>query len=177
MGGRLRAGEEINAKVLGNSTSGTETICEVGFDPHSKIELERLLELKSTSEDELDGLKLDLQTLINTKKQRKTLPEDKEIYLQELMERRQILTDELQKANEGIFKVQEFMNQIQVRGKVSASTKVWPGVKIWIRDVKEDVRTEYRAVTFILENGLIRVSKYEEPDDLAKKGLDGYSSN
>jgi len=73
MGGRLRAGEEINAKVLGNSTSGTETICEVGFDPHSKLELERLMEMKTSSETELDAIRLDLQTLINTKKQRKTL--------------------------------------------------------------------------------------------------------
>jgi uncharacterized protein len=177
MGGRLRAGEEINAKVLGNSTSGTETICEVGFDPHSKMEMERLIEKKASSENELDSIKLDLQTLINTKKQRKTLPEDKEVYLQELMERRQILTEELNKANEDILKVQEFMNQIQVRGRVSASTKVWPGVKVVIRDAKEDVRTEYRAVTFILENGLVRVSKYEEPDEQAQKGLDGFSSH
>ncbi|MCL1958471.1 MAG: FapA family protein [Spirochaetes bacterium] len=177
MGGRLRAGEEINAKVLGNSTSGTETICEVGFDPHSKLELEHLLTNKTTAEEELESMRLDLQTLINTKKQRKTLPEDKEAYLQELIERKQVLTDELKDTNENILKVQEFMNQMQVRGKVSASTKVWPGVKIWIRDVKEDVRTEYRAVTFILENGLVRASKYEEPDELAMKGLDGYSTN
>jgi len=177
MGGRIRAGEEINAKVLGNSTSGTETICEVGFDPHSKIELERLMNIKANAEEEMENMRLDLQNLINTKKQRKTLPEDKEAYLQELIERRQILSEELEKAKEGIEKVQEFMGQIQVRGKVSASTKVWPGVKIWIRDVKEDVRTEYKAVTFILENGLIRMTKYEEPDDLAKKGLDGYNSN
>ena len=177
MGGRIRAGEEINAKVLGNSTSGTETICEVGFDPHSKIELERLMEIKTSSETEIEDMRLDLQTLINTKKQRKSLPEDKELYLQELMDRRQVLTEELKKAVEGIEKVQEYMGQIQVRGRVSASTKVWPGVKIWIRDVKEDVRTEYKAVTFILENGLIRVSKYEEPDELSKKGLDGYSSD
>ena len=177
MGGRLRAGEEINAKVLGNSTSGTETICEVGFDPHSKVELERLQTIRYSSEDQLDSLKLDIQTLINTKKQRKSLPEDKEAYLQELMERRQILTTDLNKALEGIQKIQDYMNQITIRGKVSASTKVWPGVKIVIRDVREDVRTEYKAVTFILENGLVKVSKYEEPDDLAKKGLDGYSSN
>jgi uncharacterized protein (DUF342 family) len=177
MGGRLRAGEEINAKVLGNSTSGTETICEVGFDPNSIIELERLQAAKTAADEELDSIKLDLQTLINTKKQRKTLPEDKEAYLQELMDRRQVLTEEMKKAIEGIQKLQEYMNDMQVRGKVSASTKVWPGVKIWIRDVKEDVRTEYKAVTFILENGLIRVSKYEEPDELAKKGLDGYSSH
>jgi hypothetical protein len=177
MGGRLRAGEEINAKVLGNSTSGTETICEVGFDPHSKIELEKLLDIKNTSEEELENMRLDLQNLINTKKQRKTLPEEKELYLQELMERRAVLTEELKQTIESIQKVQEYMNQIQVRGRVSASTKVWPGVKIWIRDVKEDVRIEHKAVTFVLENGLIRVSKYEEPDELAKKGLDGYNTN
>jgi len=177
MGGRLRAGEEINANVLGNATSGTETICEVGFDPKSKMELEKLTAVKTASEEELDGLKLDLQTLINTKKQRKSLPEDKEAYLQELMDRRQILTEELKKANEGIQKIQEYLNEITIRGKVSASKKVYPGVKIVIRDVKEDVKSDYKAVTFILENGLIRVSKYEEPDEIAAKGLDGYSSN
>jgi len=177
MGGRLRAGEEINAKVLGNPTSGTETICEVGFDPKSKIELERLIAVKAESEEELENLRLDLQTLINTKKQRKSLPEEKEAYMQELMDRRQILNEELKKACEGIAKIQEFLNEIQIRGRVSASTKVFPGVRVWIRDVKEDIHTEYKAVTFILENGLVRVTKYEEPDDLAKKGLDGYSPN
>jgi len=171
MGGRLRAGEEINAKVLGNSTSGTETICEVGFDPHSKIELERLIEIKTTSEEELEDMRLDMQNLINTKKQRKSLPEEKEAYLRELMDRRQILNEELAKAIEGIEKVQTFMKEIQVRGKVSASTKVWPGVKIWIRDVKEDVRTEYKAVTFVLEGGLIRTIKYEEPDSAIKNQM------
>ena len=177
MGGRLRAGEEINAKVLGNATSGTETICEVGFDPKSKIELERLIDLKASSEGELEDIRLDLQTLINTKKQRKTLPEEKEIYMQELMERRKVLMDDLAKASEEIDKIQNFLDEIETRGRVSASTKVFPGVKIMIRDMKEDVRTEYKAVTFILEDGLIRMSKYEEPDELAKKGLDGYSSN
>ena len=171
MGGRLRAGEEINAKVLGNSNSGTETICEVGFDPHSKIELERLLEIKTTSEDELEDMRLDMQNLINTKKQRKSLPEEKEAYLRELMDRRQILNEELAKAIEGIEKVQAFMKDIQIRGKVSASTKVWPGVKIWIRDVREDVRTEYKAVTFVLEGGLIRTVKYEEPDEAVQKQM------
>ena len=177
MGGRLRAGEEINAKVLGNSTSGTETVCEVGFDPKSKVELEHLIEVKASSEDELENIRLDLQTLINTKKQRKSLPEDKEAYLQELMDRRQILTEELKKADEGIERIQTFMNEIQIKGRISASAKVYPGVKIMIRDVREDIRSDRRAVTFILENGLIRESKYEEPEELAKKGLDGYSTH
>jgi len=178
MGGRLRAGEEISANVLGNPTSGTETICEVGFDPNNKKELERLFSEKAAAEEEFDTVKLDLQTLVNAKKQRKTLPEDKEAHLQELMERRQVLTDDLKNITESIEKIQEYMNEMQLLGKVSAAKKVYPGVKIMIRDAKEDVRTEYRATTFILENGLVRATKYEEPEDeLAKQGLDGYNTN
>jgi len=93
------------------------------------------------------------------------------------MERRQILTEELKKVEERIFKLHEYMNSLQARGKVSAAKKVYPGVKIMIRDVKEDVRTEYRATTFVLEEGLIRGSPYEEPDEMAQKGLDGFSSH
>jgi uncharacterized protein (DUF342 family) len=54
---------------------------------------------------------------------------------------------------------------------------VYPGVKIIIRDAKDEVRTEYKAVTFILENGLVRMTQYEEPDDEAKKGPDGYTTD
>jgi len=177
MGGRLRAGEEINAKVLGNSTTGTDTLCEVGFDPHSKVELERLRAIKTAADEELEGMRLDLQNLINTKKQRKSLPEEKEAYLRELMDRRQVLTEELKVTEEAIDKVNAYMQEMQVRGKISASTKVWPGVKIFIRDEKMDIRKEYKAVTFVLEDGLIKDFRYEEPDEEAKKGLDGYSSH
>jgi uncharacterized protein (DUF342 family) len=177
VGGRLRASEEINAKILGSPTSGTETICEVGFDPKSKAELDQLKLNKEGTEKELDEVQRNIQTLINIKKQRKSLPEDKEAYLKELMDKRQIHMGDLKKINEGIVKVQEFLDSIKNRGRVSASAKVYPGVKILIRDVKDDVRNEYRAVTFILENGLIRVTKYEEPDEDVKKGPDGYTTN
>ncbi|MDR1319681.1 MAG: FapA family protein [Treponema sp.] len=177
MGGRLRASEEINAKVLGNPTSGTETICEVGFDPKSKMELEQLTAAKGAAEKELEDIKLNLQTLINIKKQRKSLPEDKEAYMKELMDRRQIRMADLKKTEERILKVQEFLNSLKTRGRVSASSKVYPGVKILIKDARDDVRNEYRAVTFILENGLIRVTKYEEPDEAVKKGPDGYTTD
>jgi uncharacterized protein (DUF342 family) len=176
MGGRLRALEEINAKVLGNPT-GTETICEVGLDPKSKAELEVLTVAKESAAKELEDIKLNLQTLINIKKQRKSLPPDKETYMQELMERRQVLMIDLKKAEEGILKKQEALNSLKIRGRISASTKVFPGVKILIKDAKEDVRTEYRAVTFIMENSLVRVTKYEEPDESVTKVPDGYSTN
>jgi uncharacterized protein (DUF342 family) len=177
VGGRLRASEEINAKILGSPTSGTETICEVGFDPKSKAELDQLKLDKEAAERQIEEIQRNLQTLINIKKQRKSLPEDKEAYMRELMDKRQILMGDIKKAEEGIVKIQEFLNTIKNRGRVSASAKVYPGVKILIRDAKDDVRNEYRAVTFILEKGLIRVTKYEEPDENVKRGPDGYTTN
>jgi uncharacterized protein (DUF342 family) len=177
VGGRLRASEEINAKILGSPTSGTETICEVGFDPKSKAELDQFKLDKEAAEKELEEVQRNLQTLINIKKQRKSLPEDKEASLKEMMDKRQYLLGDIKKADEGIIRVQEFLNSIKNRGRVSASAKVYPGVKILIRDAKDDVRNEYRAVTFILEKGLIRVTKYEEPDEDVKRGPDGYTTN
>ena len=177
MGGCLRASEEINAKVLGNPTSGTETICEVGFDPKAKEELNRLQEAKAAAEKQLEEIKLNLQTLINIKKQRKTLPEDKIAYMQELMDTRQTLMADLKKTDEDIVKTKEILNSMNVRAKVSASAKVYPGVRIMIRDARDEVRTEYKAVTFILEDGLIRVTKYEEPDEDTKKGIDGFTTD
>ena len=177
MGGRLRAGEEINAKVLGNPTSGTETICEVGFDPKSKEELDRLQAAKLEIEKQLEELNRTLMSLINIKKQRKSLPEDKEAQLQEMMESRNTLSDELNANGEAAREIQSYLNNLKTRGRVSASAKVYPGVKVVIRDTIDMVRTEYKAATFVLENGLIRVTKYEEPDESVKKGPDGHTAN
>jgi len=176
VGGRLRASEEINAKILGSPTSGTETICEVGIDPKSKMQFETLAAKKEEMEKQLEDLQLNLQTLINIKKQRKSLPEDKEAYMSELMDKRQILMQDLQKNTEDTGKIQELLNTIKVRGRVSASSKVYPGVKVIIRDAVSDVRTEYKAVTFVLEKNLIRVTRYEEPDENVKRGPDGYTT-
>jgi len=177
MGGRLRACEEINAKVLGNPTSGTETILEVGFDPKSKEEMDRLHGVKTELDKQLEEVNRNILSLTNIKKQRKSLPEDKEAFLLEQMDAKNNLMAQLQKTQEDIQEIQIFLNSLKARGRVSASAKVYPGVKVMVRDVMEEVRTEYKAVTFVLENGLIRMTKYEEPDEAAKKGPDGYTTH
>jgi uncharacterized protein (DUF342 family) len=177
VGGRLRASEEINAKIIGSPMGGTETICEVGVDPKSKGELAALTEKKIACEQELEEIHLNLQTLVNLKKQRKTLPEDKEAYMNELMDKRRELMENLKNIDESSARIQEYMDGLTVRGRVSASSRVYPGVKILIRDFKEDVRSEYRAVTFILEEDLVMIKDYEEPNEEAKRGPDGYTAN
>lgn len=177
VGGQLRAAEEINAKILGSPVSGTETVCEVGFDPKSKEKLDTLTDRQLGVEKQLEEIELNLQTLVNIKKQRKSLPEDKEAYLRELIERRQFTSVDLAKIKNEIESIQNYLNGLKLRGRVSASAKVYPGVRIVIRDVRDDVKAEYRAVTFILENNLIRVTKYEETDEDVKRGPDGYSAD
>ncbi|MDR2397210.1 MAG: FapA family protein [Spirochaetaceae bacterium] len=177
VGGHLRATEEINAKVIGSAASGTETICEVGVDPKSKKELDTLMANKANWEKEIEQIKLDFQTLNNILQQRKSLPEDKEQQMQELMERHRVLLAEIKEVDENIANIREMINTVKIRGRVSASEKILPGVKVIIRDVMETVKTEYKATTFILENELIRVTKYEEPDEEAKRAPDGYTAN
>jgi uncharacterized protein (DUF342 family) len=165
VGGHLRATEEISADNIGNATSGTETICEVGYDLKAKLRRDDLAERKTALEEELGVLQRELQTLINIKKQRKTLPDEKEIEMKEMIKKRQSLMNTIREVNAEKLKLEDLLEGSPCTGKVSASSKVFPGVRIIIRDMKEDVRTDYKAVTFILENSLIRVTKYEEPDE------------
>jgi uncharacterized protein (DUF342 family) len=177
VGGRLRTLEEINAKIIGSPTGGTETICEVGIDPKIKEEIAVLAEKKAAAERSLEEIQLNLQTLVNIKKQRQSLPEDKEAYMNELMEKRQGLMADLKKDGEELERIQEQLKNLAARGRVSASFKVYPGVRIFIRDFKEDVRDEFRSVTFILEDDLVKVTDYEEPDEEVKRGPDGYTTD
>jgi uncharacterized protein (DUF342 family) len=169
VGGRLRASEEINAQIIGTSSGGTETICEVGIDPNIKEALEQLAFEKECHKKELENVQADMQMLINIKAQRKSLPEDKEFLLNELMDQRNSLVSELQDIDKEIDQKQEDQNAIKTRGRVSVANMIYPGVKIVIRDVVENIRNEYRSATFVLEDNLVRVVKYEEPDKDAKR--------
>jgi uncharacterized protein (DUF342 family) len=177
VGGRLRTMEEINAKIIGSPMGGTETICEVGVSPQIKEEAAALTDKVEATEKELEEIKLDLQTLVNIKKQRQSLPEDKESYMNELLERRQELMANLQQSNERLEQIQKQQRELTVRSRVSASFKVYPGVKIFIRNYREDVRDEFHSVTFILEDNLVKIRDYEEPDEAVKRGPDGYTAD
>ena len=97
--------------------------------------------------------------------------------MKELIDKRKELMEDLHNINEDIDQVKEVLYGVKSLGRVSASSKVYPGVKIIILDIKEEVRNEYKAVTFILENDLIRVTKYEESDGRTKRGDHGDPAN
>jgi hypothetical protein len=171
VGGNCRACEEINAKTLGSPVSGTETVLEVGYDPKSKAKMDSLqaqaLQIKKQAED----FDKNIATLNAVKKQKKALSEDKEAILQDYIQRREELVAEVRTLAKEIESLQNYLNGLKTRGRISASSRVYPGVKLIIKDVREDVKTEQKAITFYLENQMIRTTKYEEPeDDILKKG-------
>jgi uncharacterized protein (DUF342 family) len=165
VGGRLRAANEIHAKTLG-SVAGTETILEVGIDPKRKEKLSQALRRKEELEKSLEELVRNISTLENLKKVQREFPEDKQKNLSELNDRRSEILRELEETGGMINEINTYLQSIKISGKVSASDRVFPGVKIFIKNESLVVRNEFKNVTFSLENKEIRMIKYEPIDQV-----------
>ena len=169
VGGRLRATEEIHAKTLG-SLSGSETILEVGWDPKSK---EKLTDLETSLEEytkQIDDIERNILTLENFKKKKKKLPDDKEEYLEELKNQKLEIHNEMLDCEDKIKEIKEYLASLKYVGRVSAASKVHPGVRVIIKDANLRVRNDFNSVTFINEEGDVKPIKYEQLDeDLTKQ--------
>ena len=164
VGGRLRASEEINSKILG-SVAGTETLLEVGYDPRSKERLVALEEEKRTVEKSLEEVDLNIKTLENLLKVQKKLPPEKAQYLSEQNEKRSELLHRLEEGVREIGQLNAHLSSLTTIGKISASERVYPGVKLAIKNANLAVRTEFKFVTFFLQGGEVKVTKYEAFDE------------
>jgi len=160
VGGHLRASEEVHAKNIG-SVAGAETIVEVGYDPKSIENIQRFEKEIKTFDDQLEEIGLNIHTLENIKKVKKALPEEKEQYLEELQEQQGKIEVKRDEKKEEIKKIQEHLASLKVHGKISASGKVYPGVKVVIKDANLKIRNEFKNVTFINELNEVKVTKYE----------------
>jgi uncharacterized protein (DUF342 family) len=178
IGGHVFATEEIYAKTLGSSAGGSETIIEVGFDPKAKRRLDELTDRQAVLVKELDELELNIQTFENQKKVRKSLPPDKEKIFGELVSRKGEITTESSSISTEIQEIQEHLRSLRVVGRVAISGTVYAGTKVFVRDVKDDVRVEVKSVTFYYEGGFVKRGKYEALDESAiKKAPDGYTTD
>jgi uncharacterized protein (DUF342 family) len=172
VGGNLRAAEEINAKALG-SVASVETILEVGFDPKSKARLEALLSEERELHEKLDEIKKNVATVESAlKAKRKISDSQKEKYGIMKQEMGEYL-DRINEIEEEKTDVHSYLAELKANGKISASGTVFPGVKVNIKDANLDVRNEFKAVTFVNDNGQVKVTKYEEiEDDISLKPKD-----
>jgi len=164
VGGRLRAAEEINAKTFG-SVAGMETILEVGYDPKGREHLAEIIKRDGDITTQQGDIQLNMKTLENQLRARKQLPPDKIAAYNEMKQRKIALMTEQKQLRAEIAELQNYLNQLKVQGKISASGTVYPGVKINIKDAILEVRNEFKSVTFVAEGGTVKVTKYEESDE------------
>ncbi len=163
VGGHLRASEEIDAKALG-SVAGMETLLEVGYDPKQKERLQELEEQDGVLTKQLDQINLNLSTFEKMQKAKKQISEEKEKTFELLQRKGVAIRNKKKKILEEMEQIQEYLNQLKVNGRISASGTVFPGVKIRIKEAPLDVRNEFKAVTFVSEDGTVAVTKYAESD-------------
>ena len=122
VGGRLRASEEINSKILG-SVGGNETLLEVGYDPRSKERLVALEDSKKTVEKSLEEVELNIKTLENLLKVQKKLSPEKAQYLTEQNEKRSELLRQLEESIREIGSINAHLASLNTIGKISASER------------------------------------------------------
>ncbi len=178
IGGNLFATEEISAKNIGSPGGGVETSLAVGFDPKAKARLIELQEMEATLVKELEEVDLNISTLENTKKVRKMLPKDKEDNLKKLIQRKAEITDEVNTMSAEMQEIEARLRELKVVGRVNASGTVYAGTKIFVRDEKDEVKNDTKAVSFYYENGFVRRGKFDASQVTQDvRGPDGYSSD
>lgn len=178
IGGNLSASESISARNLGSASGGNDTVLNVGFDPKSKERLNFLLQKQEMDEKSLEEVKLNLSGLEELKSRRSELPKDKEETYKKMNDYKYTIETEIHEVQKEITQIREYLNTLKNQGRVSASGTVFAGIRVVIRDTVEDVRTDCKATTFYLDNGIVRYGKYQQDseEDL-KRVPSGYSSN
>ena len=88
--------------------------------------------------------------------------DEKKEYFNQLLEKKSEMEKDAASLNEEIEELESYLSSLAVSGHISSSFKVFPGVKIHIKDAFLEVKNEFKAVTFINENGLVKITKYEE---------------
>ncbi len=172
VGGHVTAVEEISAKSLG-AVAGSETILEVGYDPRRKEKLSQIEEKRSGLQQRLEEIVLNMSTIENLIRAKRPVADDKKAFYQDLKGKKLAIGTEIAKLDDEAAEIREYLNGLQVTGRISASGTVFPGVRISIRDAFLEVRNEFRAVSFIADKQTVKVTKYEEPDEdltIGRKG-------
>ena len=176
IGGHLLATEEICAKKIGSPGGGTETILEVGIDPRAKKRLEELQTMQAKSTKEYENCDLDVQNLEQQKKLRKKLPQEKEEKLKGLKERCNQISADLEEMTKEINTIQAHLRELKAVGKVKVESNVYAGVKVYVRDVLDEVKIDTPGVTFYYEKSFSKRGPYEPPA-LTLEEPDGYTAD
>ncbi|MEK7273879.1 MAG: FapA family protein [Candidatus Desantisbacteria bacterium] len=163
LGGRIRAGEEVNAKIIGTLTEA-KTEIEVGALPLIREEIYRLKQELADDEERFHGIEQGIKFLLNLKqKLGDSFPEEKERLLIQHIEAKNMLKEKIYTMSMSLPALESDILQTR-HGKVCVYKVVHPGTRITIRNSTFVVKEEYPYVTFASHSsGKIETLPFEEP--------------
>lgn len=167
LGGKVRAGKEVNARTIGNWME-TPTEIEVGVAPRTREEILKLEHEVEEDKKKFKELKLGIKILLVQKDEAGSLPPEKEELWTKHLRAQNMFMRKLRDTMARINILQKELSQ-DVGGKVSVSDVVYPATKISIRTNTMYVREEYKFATFFSRGNKIEFRPYEEPKLVKKK--------
>jgi hypothetical protein len=160
MGGRIRAGEEISAKVVGSKID-TPTVLEVGVEPKVREEIKKLSKQIKMEKRKFQRIKLEIKGLLALKEKLgdKFPPEKEELLAAHLMAQN-LLMEKLRDASEGISRTYQELSTSPA-GRILVSGIIYPGVRVTIRIITMYIQEEYKYVCFSVKGNKIEVIPYD----------------
>ncbi len=172
VGGQIRAGEEVNARFIGADAS-TKTEVRVGINPKVHQQLVDLDKVKREVDEELDKYKKNVHTLtIQKNNSGGKLPQDKEELLVKSKAQMQKLTTRQNELNLELEELKAYLGMISQKGRICAEKTLFPGVDIYVKEKKYEVKDPYNHIKITLEGDNWRFGEYETPglsDEKTKK--------
>jgi hypothetical protein len=162
MGGRIRAGDEINARYIG-AEAATKTEVRVGINPKVLQQMSDLESQKEKYQEEIDDMQKNIQTLESQQKAGK-LNKEKQKMLGDLTSRREKLEKRIADLDQDLDELNSYIDMLEQKGKVCAERTAFPGVDVYVKYEEYQLKDPYNNVKFSLEGGQINISKYEEPE-------------
>ena len=166
-GGRLRALNEVNGKVLG-SQSGTKTLIETGVSPAKRRSIDAMEREKVELDIAIEELERGIKSLEQASKIKK-LDDEKKEQLQSLKEQ---LEQSSSRREEVVLNRESMVQQMEIEkidSTISAGKEMLSGVELVIGSAEFSIRQNYKAITFYEENGIIMSEKYRGEPKADKK--------
>ncbi len=155
VGGLIQAAREVESKILGSQLA-TQTVVEVGVNPHYRDEYQRILkerrEKKQTLSNINQGLK-NYQRLLNNPE---TLSDKQKLSLMKLLESCKVLRQELDEMEKRMEFLEDEFESSQ-NAQVKAHDLAYPGVRISIGKSIYIVNDPIKYSAFAMERGEVRV--------------------
>lgn len=158
VGGRVSAGEEVRARIIGNHMA-TPTEVEAGGSPKVREELRQIEEQKNSIRINLDRTEKGVKSLKLLQEKQGQLPPEKKDLLLQLTRAQFHLMGQLKKLETRQEELEEILSS-SFKGKVVITDTVFPGVKLIIKQAVLHIRDTIHTTVFYEQDGEIQVGVY-----------------